>query len=46
MNISTLPHRTLIHSKQPLLSLPPENMEANGHVSASSVVPFSVEHFM
>jgi hypothetical protein len=46
MNISTLPRRTLIHSKQPLLPLPPESMEANGHVSASSLVPFSVDHFV
>jgi len=42
MNISTLPHQILIHSKQPLQSLPPESMEATGHVSAFNVVPFSI----
>jgi hypothetical protein len=46
MNILTLPPRTLIHSKQPLQSLPAESMEATGHVSAFSVVPFLVEHLV
>jgi hypothetical protein len=46
MNISTLPHQTLIHNKQPLLSLPPGSMGATCHVSASCVVPFPVEDFV
>jgi hypothetical protein len=47
MNILTLPRQTWIHSNQPLqFSLPPESMEATGHVSASSVAQLMFPVFL